>query len=206
TPESAIPWITPVAEGLDFIHSQGVIHRDVKPGNILFDGYGNAFLADFGIAKALGGEETGLTSTGASPGSPSYMAPEAGTPDALGPHYDQYSLAVVVYKALSGRLPHEGRTALEVILKRNVDPPVPLRQAAPKVSAAVEAVVMHALARRPGDRFGSCRALAAAYVGAGTGGAPADPPTDFTTARTRVPSETKAQTPRSHRRPPPPAP
>jgi serine/threonine-protein kinase len=194
--DEVVSWITPVAEGLDFIHSQDVIHRDVKPGNILFDGYGNAFLADFGIAKALGGEETGLTSTGASPGSPSYMAPEAGTPDALGPRYDQYSLACVVYKALSGRLPHEGRTALEVILKRTVDPPVPLRQAAPEVSAAVEAVVMHALARAPSDRFGSCRAFAAAFVGAVTGVAPANPPTDFTTAETRVVSKSTNETPR----------
>ncbi|HET6164684.1 MAG TPA: bifunctional serine/threonine-protein kinase/formylglycine-generating enzyme family protein [Planctomycetota bacterium] len=203
TADLVIPWITPIAEGLDFIHSQGVIHRDVKPGNILFDGYGNAFLADFGIAKALGGEETGLTSTGASPGSPSYMAPEAGSPDALGPNYDQYSLACVVYKALSGRLPHEGRTALEVILKRTVDPPVPLRQAAPQVSAPVEAVVMRALARRPGDRFPSCRAFAAAFGGAVTGVAPVNPPTDFTRAETRVVSQTTAEPPRGDAAAPP---
>ena len=193
SPEEIVPWITPVAEALDFIHSQGVIHRDVKPGNILFDGYGNAFLADFGIAKALGGEETGLTQSGASPGSPSFMAPEAGAPDALGPRYDQYSLAVVIYKALSGRLPHDGRTALEVIMKRSVEPPLPLRQAAPSVPAAVERAVMKALARIPTDRYVSCRAFAAEFVAAvGTSLSVDVPPSEFTRAVTSmVPTGTK---------------
>jgi formylglycine-generating enzyme required for sulfatase activity len=186
-PEEIVPWVTPVAEALDFIHSQGVIHRDVKPGNILFDGYGNAFLADFGIAKALGGEETGLTQSGASPGSPSFMAPEAGSPDALGPRYDQYSFAVVLYKALSGRLPHEGRTALEVIMKRSVDPPKPLREVAPGVSPTVEHVVMKALARLPADRYDSCRAFAADFVSAvGTTLSVDVPPSEFTRAETAV--------------------
>ena len=71
-------WLAPIAQALDFIHGKGVVHRDVKPANLLFDGEGNAFLSDFGIAKALGPMESELTRTGSTVGTALYMAPEQG--------------------------------------------------------------------------------------------------------------------------------
>ena len=107
TPEQVLEWLPPIAEALDFIHRRGVLHRDVKPGNVLFDDDGYAYLADLGIAKVLSDVDlsVSMTASGRMVGSPAYMAPEAGSGAAVGFEYDQYSLAVVIYKALSGRLP-----------------------------------------------------------------------------------------------------
>ena len=111
-------WLPRVARALDYIHEKSFIHRDVKPGNILFDEMGHAFLADFGIAKAVGQLDMTLTRTGVSMGSPEYMAPEAGMPGDLTGKYDQYSLSVVVYRALTGELPHHGTTPLQLAIKK----------------------------------------------------------------------------------------
>jgi len=106
TPSDVATWLPGVAEALDAIHARGTLHRDIKPANILFDAKGNAYVADFGIAKVLNDEENkSLTKTGQTPGSPEYMAPEVVTDLELTYAYDQYALGVVVYQALSGRLP-----------------------------------------------------------------------------------------------------
>jgi serine/threonine-protein kinase len=130
-------------------HDHGLVHRDVKPTNILFDEQGNVFVADFGIAKALGERESGLTQTGQTPGSPEYMAPEVVTGGELGPSYDQYALGVVVYQALSGRFPFEGNTPLQVLVKKRTDRPVPLGRLAPEVPSGVAIAVMRAIDRDP---------------------------------------------------------
>ena len=162
--EDVLAWLPGVASALDFIHAQGVVHRDVKPGNILFDRSGHAIVADFGIAKALGDLDTGLTQTGATPGSPDYMAPEVALGGSIGPSYDQYALAVVVYEALSGALPHGGAadTPVRVLYRKAAEAPRALAIAAPTVPAAVAHAVMRALARDPGDRYASCTAFAQA--------------------------------------------
>jgi len=96
-PGEVLAWLTDVARALDHIHQKGVIHRDVKRGNLLFDERGNAFLSDFGISKALRQPAPGLTVTGASPGSPGYIPPEAQGLEIDG-RYDQFSLAAVVFR------------------------------------------------------------------------------------------------------------
>ena len=157
-------WLPQIAGALDFVHEQDVVHRDVKPGNILFDDQGNVFLADFGIAKALGSEDTGLTQTGASPGTPGYMAPEIGTDPKVGPEYDQYSLGVVVYQALTGQLPHSGETPIAMMLDKMNRPATPVLELVPgAVPDNCSQSVMRALATRPEDRFRNCNDFATAF-------------------------------------------
>ncbi len=163
TPGEVMAWLPAIAEALDFVHRHGVVHRDVKPTNILFDAAGHVFLADFGIAKALGTLDSGLTQTGVAPGSPRYMAPEAGADDTVTPAYDQYSLAVVVYEALCGRLPHEASNPMRLGIMRTLEPPEPLSLRAPHLANAVCNVVMRALQRDPAVRFAACVPFASAF-------------------------------------------
>lgn len=158
-------WLPAVAEALDYIHREGVVHRDVKPGNILMDQHGHAFVADFGIAKALGSSDTGLTQTGATPGSPDYMAPEVLTAGVLTSAYDQYGLGVVAYEALCGHLPHgaPGDTAMRVVYRKVTEAPADLLARAPQVPLAAAAAVMRALEREPAARFSSCAEFARTF-------------------------------------------
>lgn len=167
-------WLPSVAETLDFLHEQGVVHRDIKPDNILFDEHGHAYLSDFGIAKVI--SETRMeagaeTRTGMFVGTPAYLAPEY-VDRVFSPACDQYSLAVLVYRALSGRFPHEAPTHERLLIEKATRDPEPLHQHAPHLSAAVSDAVMRALARDPERRYPSCRAFARAVqdaAGAGTG-------------------------------------
>ena len=157
------PWVRDIARALDFIHTQGVVHRDIKPDNVLFDEHGHAFLSDFGIAKAVGGADTGLTVTGATPGSPAYMAPEQPRQSSLTGASDQYSLAATIYEALSGRPTHEGETVVDVLLKKQTEVPPALAGLAPDVPQAVSDGVMRALQRDPEARWPSCEELVEAF-------------------------------------------
>ncbi|MHC4471257.1 MAG: serine/threonine-protein kinase, partial [Planctomycetota bacterium] len=162
-PATLPPWLATIAGALDHVHQSGVIHRDVKPSNILFNALGDAFLADFGISKALEGADRTITQSGMYPGSPGYMPPEIIT-GALGPAYDQYSLAAVVLRALTGETPEPLRAhlgAAEVL--------------GPLLPAPSAAAVVRALSVEPDDRFPTCRAFAAAF-GEGLSTAPAPGP------------------------------
>lgn len=164
TPRQVLGWSRAVATTLDFMATQGLVHRDVKPGNILFDDQGNVFLSDFGIVKALGASDTALTMTGIMPGTPNYMAPEQARGHRLTGAADQYALASCVYEMLSGRLPFERATPVIVMASKQIKEPVPLRQAAPDVPRKVAAVVMRGLAREPGDRYPTSAAFAEALA------------------------------------------
>ncbi len=164
-PDEVMEWLPDVADALDFVHRQGMVHRDVKPGNILFDAEGAAYLADFGIAKAIDAKDTGLTHTGqTTPGSAEYMPPEGVKARHPTPAYDQYSLATVVYHALAGRLPFEYETPADSFVVKNTTPPRPLEWEALGIPETTARAVMRALERDLAKRFASCRDFAAAFA------------------------------------------
>lgn len=165
-PAEIMEWLPTIAAALDFIHRKGFIHRDIKPGNILFDDEGHVFVADFGIAKALGDKGfTRVTLSGAIVGSPAFMAPEygRGTP---GPAYDQFGLAAVVYRCLAGVLPHEhekGSSPIALLLKKMNEPARPLGPLVPELPDGAVAAVMRALSMEPDSRFPFCADFAKAF-------------------------------------------
>jgi serine/threonine protein kinase len=150
---------TQVADALHYAHTQGVIHRDVKPSNILIDPQGGALLADFGVARAL--DDPALTATGLTVGTPAYMSPEqaSGHSDIDG-RADLYSLGVVLYQMVTGRPPFQGSTPQ--VMHAHVYQPPPLPSSVADVSPTMEAVILRALAKSRDDRYPSGAALAAA--------------------------------------------
>jgi ligand-binding sensor domain-containing protein len=153
--------VSQVASALECGHSQGVIHRDVKPSNVLIDQQGNTFLTDFGIAKLVA-ETAQFTASGAVIGTPAYMAPEQGMGQPVDARCDIYSLGVVLYELVTGRVPFQAETPLAVLLKHVNDPLPPPRQIRPDLPAAVERVILKAMAKSPDDRYQTARELAAA--------------------------------------------
>ena len=152
-----------VASALDYAHRQGVIHRDVKPENILLH-EGEAMVADFGIALAvLEGADDRLTATGLSVGTPEYMSPEQAAGEReVDARSDVYSLGAVLYEMLAGEPPHTGPTARAVIAKILVDPPTRLTVVRGDVPPALERALAKALGKAPADRFASAAAFAEA--------------------------------------------
>jgi ligand-binding sensor domain-containing protein len=147
-----------VGSALDYAHSQDVVHRDIKPSNVLIDERGNTFLTDFGIAKLVA-ETAQFTASGAIIGTPAYMSPEQGMGQPVDYRCDIYSLGVVLYELVIGRVPFEAETPLAVLLK-HVNDPLPLpRQIKPDLPAAVERVILKAMAKVPGDRFQSAQGM-----------------------------------------------
>ncbi|MBU0703780.1 MAG: protein kinase, partial [Chloroflexi bacterium] len=150
-PDEALSILRLLADALDYAHSRGLVHRDVKPGNVIVDPAGQATLTDFGIARAA--RETRLTATGAIIGTPEYMSPEQAKGLAVDARSDQYSLAVVAYEVLSGKVPFEAESTLALLHKIVYDPLPPIREIQPDLPVGVEAVLKKALAKDPGDRY-----------------------------------------------------
>jgi serine/threonine protein kinase/tetratricopeptide (TPR) repeat protein len=152
-----------VASALDYAHRQGVVHRDIKPSNVMLDGEGNAFLADFGLARVALPDREGegaLTLPGTVLGTPSYMSPEqavgAGTVDRRA---DLYALGVLLFEMVTGTLPFPGDNPVEVAMA-HVGRPVPsATERDPSLPPAVDAVIRRAMAKRPEDRYDSAAAL-----------------------------------------------
>jgi serine/threonine protein kinase len=154
--QEAIQLLMPIAEALDYAHSQNMIHRDVKPANILLTDRGQPMLTDFGIAKVLDLEETiDLTGTSAAVGTPEYMAPEQATAKTVDHRADIYALGVVFYEMVTGRKPFIADTPLAVLFKHVSDPlPSPLKYV-PDLPEGAEKMLLKALAKKPEHRYQS---------------------------------------------------
>jgi serine/threonine protein kinase/tetratricopeptide (TPR) repeat protein len=178
--ESLKDWLPSIAKALDFVHAQGYLHRDVKPANILFDPYGNAFLSDFGITKfavaqQAAGSGKSLTGAGMVLGTPEYMAPEVIMGQPADGRLDQYGLAVTVYELLAGRRPFEDATATAVLVQQTAQQPPDVRSFNGDVSPALAAVIRQALAKEPAKRFANCVAFADAAIAAISASRPGQP-------------------------------
>jgi hypothetical protein len=148
---------------LDYAHEHGVIHRDVKPSNVLLDRGNWTLLTDFGVARMVEATQQ-LTGTGVGVGTPAYMSPEQGQGKKVDRRSDVYSLGVVLYEMLTGRVPFEAETPLAVVWKHAHEPlPLP-RSLNPEIPEAVERVVLRALAKAPEDRFPTTGDLAKAHL------------------------------------------
>jgi len=140
-----------VGEALVYAHDRGVIHRDIKPGNVLIDSDGRAILSDFGIARASG--LTGLTATGASVGTPFYMSPEQCSRGEITGQSDQYALGILGYQMLCGKVPFTGADAAEVMQAHLLDTPEPITSLRPDCPPDLVGVVTRMLSKRPVDRW-----------------------------------------------------
>src|SRR5919206_59475 len=157
------------AAGLTAAHERGVLHRDVKPENMLFAASGALKVTDFGIAKVVGGTETLLTRAGEVVGTPAYMAPEQVRGGELSPATDVYALATMTYELLSGVLPFTADgNAMSLLFKHVHEAPIPLREVAPGVPTPVADAVMHGLTTDPAERFASAVSFGTALAEAGT--------------------------------------
>lgn len=161
--------VSQVGDALDYAHTQGIIHRDVKPSNVLVDERGNCMLMDFGIAKMVESSNN-LTQTGGILGTPAYMAPEQGRGGATDARIDIYALGVILYEMATGRVPFKAETPIAVLVKHINDPLPPPRVVNPNLPPQMEQVILKAMAKNPDDRFATAgdmvRALKAAVADA----------------------------------------
>jgi serine/threonine protein kinase len=151
----AVSWLTAVASALDYAHARGILHRDVKPANVLLDSRGIPLLADFGLARSTD-SVSGLTVTGTVLGTPLYMSPEQATGGAVDGRADQYALAVIAFELLTGRVPFTADSPVAVLHQHVSAPPVPVTSVLPGAPKDVDTVMARALAKQAADRFGSC--------------------------------------------------
>ena len=161
SPGQLCGWLPHICEALDYVHREGYVHRDVKPGNILFDEEANVYLGGFGIAKPLEDTATGMVL-----GNPAYMAPEIILGRDFDGRADQYSAAAAVFDLLAGRPPFDDPTPSGILVAHATQPPPLLHQLQPDVSWAVSAVVDKGLSKNADDRYRDCAAFCQALMSA----------------------------------------
>jgi serine/threonine-protein kinase len=155
--DEAVGIVEQACEGLYYAHRHGVVHRDVKPGNLLRSRDGEVKLADFGIAKAT--EQSSITQVGSVLGTAAYLAPEQARGEEAGPRADLYALGVVTYQLISGRLPYEAASLTELALKQQQEEPAMLDSLVAAVTPELAEAVAIALALNPRERYESAREM-----------------------------------------------
>ncbi len=178
TPEEALSILVQACRGLDYAHRNGVVHRDVKPGNLLRSNEGVVKLADFGIAKAA--EDSEITKAGSVLGTAAYLSPEQARGEKAGPPADLYALGVVSYQLLTGRLPYEAASLTDLARMQESTPPLSPSDVNPDVPRALGEAVMRALHPLPEGRYEGALEMADALEAGLQGVAP--DPTDATVA------------------------
>ncbi len=148
--QQTVEIIIQACRGLDYAHRNGVVHRDVKPGNLLVSDQDVVKLADFGIARAT--DQSSITQVGSVLGTAAYLSPEQARGDEAGPRADLYSLGVVTYQLITGRLPYEASSLSELALKQQRESPLPLDELVPAAPRALAEAVQGALAIDQRDR------------------------------------------------------
>ncbi|HEV3481298.1 MAG TPA: serine/threonine-protein kinase [Candidatus Acidoferrales bacterium] len=156
-PDQAVKIIQQVCLALDAAHTEGVVHRDLKPQNIMLDEQGRASVMDFGIARSL--ELGGMTQTGALIGTPEYMSPEQVRGEHVDARSDLFTLGVIFQEILTGTLPFQAETAMASMFKRTKEPAIPLRQLNPAVPQTLSDIVAKCLEIQPQDRFQTAREM-----------------------------------------------
>ena len=165
TLEEAARFLVPIADALDHAHAHGAVHRDLKPANILLTSAGDPVLSDFGIAKILE-DSIQISATGALIGTPAYMSPEQAGSRPVDARSDQYSLGIVAYEMVTGRVPFHGESPTAVMVQHLADPPPEPRLLNPDLPMSVQAVILKALAKDPAARFASAGEMARAFTAA----------------------------------------
>jgi serine/threonine protein kinase len=159
-------WIQQLASALDYAHGEGVVHRDIKPQNVMLDSEGNAHLADFSIVRLMDDARTKQTTEGRLLGTPAYMAPEQVRSGKVSAASDIYSLGVLCFAMVAGQAPFEGESdsVAELLLKVIQDPPPRPRSLRPDLPEPAEEVIWQALSKQPDQRFASASAFAEAFT------------------------------------------
>jgi serine/threonine-protein kinase len=161
-PARAIDLAVQILRAARFAHRRGIIHRDLKPHNVIVDAEGRAKVTDFGIARAGASD---MTQTGSIMGTAQYLSPEQAQGHAVSAQSDIYSIGIILYEMLTGRLPFEGESAVTIALKQVNEEPVPPSQLNPAIGPGLEAAVMRALAKDPAQRYPDADAFIAALQG-----------------------------------------
>lgn len=159
-PEEVAHYLDQIASALDYAHQKGVVHRDLKPNNVLLDRANNCYLTDFGIARIEGGDQRKLTATGSVMGTPAYMSPEQAMGRPVDGRSDIYTLGVMLYEMATGKLPFTADTSAALIFHHVYEMPPSPRQFNPNLPEAVEPVFMRVLAKAPEMRYGTAEELA----------------------------------------------
>jgi serine/threonine-protein kinase len=172
--DEAVAIVEQACEGLHYAHRHGVVHRDVKPGNLLRAREGEVKLADFGIAKAT--EQSSITQVGSVLGTAAYLAPEQARGEEAGPRADLYALGVVAYQLISGRLPYEATSLTELALKQQREEPPLLDTLVAAVGPELAEAIALALALDPRERYQTAREMGRAISDGADGISPLEPP------------------------------